>query len=309
MELRALRYFIEVVRQQSFTAAADKMHVTQPTISKMVKALEDEIGTQLLLRDARQMVLTDAGRVVWQRGQDVLAAQAQLQAELDDLATLGRGELTIGVPPMGGSLFTPTIAAFRQRYPKVELKLFEQGSRAIEAALMSGDLELGGVLQPVDPATIDVLPISHELLWLVAPKGSRWDGAHSVPLRDLAAEPFVFYGESLALNDVVSHACRAAGFEPQIMGRSAHWDVMAALVLAGVGVALLPAPYCRRLDGARFTCMPVCEPEITWDMAIGWKRNGYLSHAARAWLEVAKEEFGKPSSFLDDFVRPPGLAG
>ncbi|RQH06004.1 LysR family transcriptional regulator [Paraburkholderia dinghuensis] len=309
MELRALRYFIEVVRQQSFTAAADKMHVTQPTISKMVKSLEDEVGTQLIVRDARQMVLTDAGRVVWQRGQDVLAAQAQLQAELDDLATLGRGELTIGVPPMGGSLFTPAIATFRQRYPKIELKLFEQGSRAIEAALISGELELGGVLQPVDPATIDVLPISHELLWLVAPKGSRWDGETSVPLVDLAAEPFVFYGESLALNDVVSYACRTAGFVPQIVGRSAHWDVMAALVLAGVGIALLPAPYCRRLDAARFTCMPVSEPAIKWDMAIGWKRNGYLSHAARAWLEVAKEEFGKPSSFLDDFVRPPGLAG
>jgi len=309
MELRALRYFIEVVRQQSFTAAADKMHVTQPTISKMVKALEDEIGTPLLLRDARQMVLTDAGRIVWQRGQDVLAAQAQLQAELDDLAMLGRGELTIGVPPMGGSLFTPTIAAFRQRYPRVELKLFEHGSRAIEAALISGELELGGVLQPVDPATIDVLPISHELLWLVAQKGSRWDGAASVPLGDLAAEPFVFYGESLALNDVVLHACREAGFVPQIVGRSGHWDLMAALVLAGVGIALLPAPYCRRLDSARFTCLPVRDPDITWDMAIGWKRNGYLSHAARAWLEVAKENFGKPSSFLDDFVLPPGLGG
>jgi DNA-binding transcriptional LysR family regulator len=306
MELRALRYFIEVVRQQSFTAAAEKMHVTQPTISKMVKALEDETGAQLLLRDARQMVLTDAGRIVYQRGQAVLAAQAQLQAELDDLATLGRGELTIGVPPMGGSLFTPAIAAFRQRYPKIELKLFEQGSRAIEAALLSGELELGGVLQPVDEATIDVLPISHEVLWLVAQKGSRWDGATTVRLADLAAEPFVFYGESLALNDVVLHACREAGFAPQIVGRSGHWDLMAALVLAGIGIALLPAPYCRRLDAARFTCLPVGEPEITWDMAIGWKRNAYLSHAARAWLEVAKEEFGKPSTFLDDFVRAPG---
>lgn len=307
MELRALRYFIEVVRQQSFTAAAEQLHVTQPTISKMVKALEDETGTPLLLRDARQMVLTDAGRIVYQRGQDVLAAQAQLEAELADLATLGRGELTIGIPPMGGSLFTPAIAAFRARYPKIELKLFEHGGRAIEAALISGELELGGVLQPVDTATIDVLPISHEVLWLVAPKGSRWDGAASVPLADLAAEPFVFYGESLALNDVVLHACRAAGFVPQIVGRSGHWDLMAALVLAGVGIALLPAPYCRRLDAARFTCLPVSEPEIAWDMAIGWKRSAYLSHAARAWLEVAREEFGKPSSFLDDFVRPPGL--
>ncbi|NLP60929.1 LysR family transcriptional regulator [Paraburkholderia sacchari] len=307
MELRALRYFIEVVRQQSFTIAAEQLHVTQPTISKMVKTLEDETGTPLLLRDARQMVLTDAGRIVYQRGQDVLAAHARLQAELADLGTLGRGELTIGIPPMGGSLFTPAIAAFRQRYPKIELKLFEQGSRAIEAALISGELELGGVLLPVDPDQIDVLPMSHELLWLVAPRGSRWDGARGVPLAELAGEPFVFYGESLALNDVVLAACRTAGFTPQIVGRSGHWDLMAALVLAGVGIALLPAPYVRRLDAARFTCLPVTDPQIKWDMAIGWKRSGYLSHAARAWLGVAREEYGKPSTFLDDFVRPPGL--
>lgn len=303
MELRALRYFVEVVRQQSFTVAAEQMFVTQPTISKMVKALEDEVGSPLLLRDGRQMVLTDAGRIVFQRGQDVLAAHAQLQAELDDLDKLGRGELTIGIPPMGGALFTPAIAAFRQRYPKIDLKLFEQGSRGIETALISGELELGGVLQPVDPETIDVLPMSRQLLWLVARRGSRWDGASQVSLADLASEPFVFYGESLALNDVVLNACRTAGFTPAIVGRSAHWDFMAALVQAGVGIALLPEPYCRRLDAAQLACCPVVEPEIPWEMAIGWRRNGYLSHAARAWLDVARETLATQSG--DEFMPMP----
>lgn len=301
MELRALRYFVEVVRQQSFTVAAEQMFVTQPTISKMVKSLEDETGSPLLLRDGRQMVLTDAGRIVYQRGQDVLAAYAQLQAELHDLDKLGRGELTIGIPPMGGSLFTPAIAAFRQRHPKIELKLFEQGSKAIEAALISGELELGGVLQPVDDM-IDVLPMSRQVLWLVARQGSRWDELQEVPLADLASEPFVFYGESLALNDVVLTACRTAGFAPTIVGRSGHWDFMAALVLAGVGIALLPAPYCRRLDVAQFTCRPVVAPEIPWEMAIGWRRKGYLSHAARAWLEVARETL--PGLTTDNFTHP-----
>jgi DNA-binding transcriptional LysR family regulator len=267
----------------------------------MVKALEDETGSPLLLRDGRQMVLTDAGRIVYQRGQDVLAAYAQLQAELNDLDKLGRGELTIGIPPMGGSLFTPAIAAFRQRHPKIELKLFEQGSKAIEAALISGELELGGVLQPVDDM-IDVLPMSRQVLWLVARQGSRWDELREVPLADLASEPFVFYGESLALNDVVLTACRTAGFAPTIVGRSGHWDFMAALVLAGVGIALLPAPYCRRLDAAQFTCRPVVAPEIPWEMAIGWRRKGYLSHAARAWLEVARETL--PGLTTDNFTHP-----
>lgn len=309
MELRALRYFVEVVRQQSFTLAAEHMFVTQPTISKMVKALEEEIGAPLLLREGRQMVLTDEGRIVFQRGQDVLAAYAQLQAELDDVGTLGRGTLTIGIPPMGGSLFTPVIAAFRTRYPKVELKLFEQGSRAIEAALVAGELEFGGVLLPVDAQMFDVLPISQQLLWVVARHGSRFDGASEVRLPELASEPFVFYGESLALNDVVTRACRDAGFAPQIVSRSSHWDFMAALVHAGVGIALLPAPYCRRLDPAHFTCRPVVEPEIRWEMAIAWRKRVYLSHAARAWLDVARETLpGQPG---DDFVytRSDNVAG
>ncbi|HVE07203.1 MAG TPA: LysR substrate-binding domain-containing protein [Paraburkholderia sp.] len=305
MELRALRYFVEVVRQRSFTAAAEHLFVTQPTISKMVKSLEDEIGTPLLLRDGRQMVLTDAGRIVYQRGQDVLAAQAQLQAELNDLGTLGRGQLTIGIPPMGGALFTPAIAAFRQRYPKVEMKLIEQGSRAVESALLDGELELGGVLLPVDPETIDTLPMTCQRLWLVARAGSRWDAMEQVPLANLAQEAFVFYDQSLALNDIVLNACSSAGFAPTIISRSEHWDFMVALVLAGVGIALLPAPYCRRLDTAQFTCRPVVEPEILWEIAVGWRRNSYLSHAARAWLDVARETLRGQSG--DDFMNAPAL--
>ena len=95
-------------------------------------------------------------------------------------------------------------------------------------------------------------------------------------------------------------ACGEAGFAPQIVSRSSHWDFMAALVRAGVGIALLPAPYCRRLDPSQFTCRPVIEPEIRWEMAIAWRKTGYLSHAARAWLDVARETLpGQPG---DDFV-------
>jgi DNA-binding transcriptional LysR family regulator len=303
MELRSLRYFVEVVKQKSFTAAAAKMFVTQPTISKMVKSLEDEIGSPLLLRESRHMVLTDAGRIVYQRGLDVLAAYSQLEAELHDLGKLGRGTLTIGIPAMGGSLFTPAIAAFKKHYPKIDLKLFERGSKAIEAALIDGEMELGGVLLPVDLATFDVLPVSRQVLWLVAQKGSRWDAAAEVPLADLAKESFVFYGESLSLSEIVLGACDEAGFTPSIVSRSGHWDFMAALVQAGVGIALLPAPYCRRLDVNAFTCRRVVNPEIHWDMAVGWRRNGYLSNAARAWLEVVRRTI--PTNLGDDFLQAP----
>lgn len=289
MELRALRYFIEVVRQQSFTAAADHLYVTQPTVSKMIRTLEDQLGTPLLLREGRKLTLTDVGQVVYRRGQEVLSAYNGLEAELTDLGTLRQGELTVGIPMMGGSLFSPLIATFRQRHPGIELKLYEQGARAIESAIADGRLEIGGILEPAAAEVFDILPVTRQPLWLVAPPDSRWRKRQQVELSELSNEAFVMYGEGLALNDIVTTACRGAGFTPTVAGRSSHWDFIAAMVEAGVGVALLPASQCQRLDPHAVTLIADVKPEIPWALALAWRRHGYLSHAARAWLAIARE--------------------
>lgn len=111
----------------------------------------------------------------------------------------------------------------------------------IEAALTSGELELGGLLEPVDPGTFERLPMVRAPLWLVAPRESRWEDHATVPLADLARESFVFYAESLALHDAVLDACRQAGFTPSIVSRSGHWDFMAALVHAGSASRCCPS--------------------------------------------------------------------
>ena len=104
MDIRTLRYFVEVVRQQSFTRAAEKLFVTQPTISKMLKNLEDELNCTLLIRDGRKLLLTDTGRVVFERGLAILAEFRQLEAELGDINHLNKGLLRLGIPPMVGMM-------------------------------------------------------------------------------------------------------------------------------------------------------------------------------------------------------------
>ena len=96
MDLRALRYFIEVVRQNGFTRAAESLHVTQPTISKMVKALEDELGGPLLLREGRRVQLTDAGQVVYDRGLEILDQAKLLRQQVAEVDNITRGELSVG---------------------------------------------------------------------------------------------------------------------------------------------------------------------------------------------------------------------
>jgi len=294
MELRALRYFVEVVRRQSFTGAADALSVTQPTVSKLIQVLEDELGTALLVREdgqrKRQVVLTDAGRLVYSRAEEMLTTETSLREDLELLGDLKCGELTLGIPPLGATLLGPAIAAFHQQWPGVGIKLLESGSHAIEAALRSGELEVGIFLAPVTE-DLDFISICDHPMRLLAPRTSRWKGRKTVALAELAEEPFLLYGETFMLNAVIDRACNQAGFTPTIVCRSSQWDLLATLVDCGMGIALMPEPSCKDLDPRKFISLPVVDPEMRWNLVLAWRRTGYLSRTSRAWLQAAREHF------------------
>ncbi|WP_432723532.1 LysR substrate-binding domain-containing protein [Jeongeupia wiesaeckerbachi] len=291
MELRTLRAFAEVAHCASFTLAAEKLCVTQPTVSKLVRQLEDELGQTLLLRDGKRPRLTDAGSVVLGYAERLLADAAQLRAELDGLSGLACGELRIGVPSLGGRVFVALISEFKRHYPGVELKLFEDGAIAIEAALLAGELELGGLLHPVADPRYQTLTLVRDRLALIAPERSAWAHRPTVALAELADEPFILFTPGFALNDRIVSACAEAGFSPQVTGRSGQPGLIQAMVRGGIGIALLPT---SEIAASAPDGLAVCtlEAEIPWEIALAWPRDAYLSHAARAWLALAQARYG-----------------
>ncbi|RQO76397.1 LysR family transcriptional regulator [Aquitalea sp. FJL05] len=293
MDVRALRYFVEVVKRHSFTKAAEALFVTQPTISKMVKQLEEELGTPLIIREGRSFRLSDAGKVAFERGLDVLSAMSQLKHELSDLAGLSRGELVVGLPPMVGvAFFAPVVSTFRERYPGIELKMVEDGALAIENSVRCGELEIGVAVLPVDNSIFQQFAVVRDPLCLVAPAGSPWHGRSVVTLPDIADQDFVLYPEDFTLSSRISHAFHEMGKPLHIVGRSAHWDFIVELVTARLGVTLLPRSVVERLDRELYDVIPVSNPWLIWHLALIWQQGGYLSHAARAWIAVTQEVLG-----------------
>ncbi len=223
MEIRALRYFVEVVRQQSFTVASKALFVTQPTVSKMLRVLEEELDLQLLVRDQgsrkRRVIPTDAGQRVFAYAKEILACEASLKQDLEGLGELRTGKLTIGIPPVGATMLAPAISLFHRQWPGVELKFFESGSHGVEAALRADDVEIGVLLGPL-PDDFESLLISDRPLYLVAEKQSSWRHHKKVPLRELAGERFLLYAETFLLNEVIHQACRQVGFIPTVACRS-----------------------------------------------------------------------------------------
>lgn len=288
MDIRTLRYFVEVVRQQSFTRAAEKLFVTQPTISKMLKNLEDELNCTLLIRDGRKLLMTDTGQVVFDRGLAILDEFRQLEAELSDINHLNKGVLRLGIPPMVGMLMAGPISLFRQRYPGVELKISEGGGLTVQQAVMNGELDLAMTALPVEEESslTTRLLFSHPLCVLV-PRSGDWLEQTSVSPQQLAAHPLLIYNEDFALSRQLMQLFTRHHVKPRIAVRSGQWDFFAAMVQAGVGVAILPEPICRRLDEKTLRWLPL-ESDLRWQLGMIWREGVYLSHSAQAWLKCCE---------------------
>ena len=290
MDIRALRYFVELVREKSFTRASEKLFVTQPTISKMIRSMEEELGQPLLNREGHSFTLTDSGQVLFARGQLILAQMQQLEAELADLQSLQHGRLALGIPPMVGHVYADLIRAYRSRYPKVELTLVEYGGRRIEQAVLEGELDLAITMLPTrEEGVLSALELDCYPIQVVLPDLPRWRGDSEIRLADLQEEPFLLYTQAFTLSERLEQACQQAGFVPQVAARSSQWDFLTAMVRSGMGVAFLPEPICRRLTPDGLVLRPLL-PELSWRLGVIWPAKRYLSRTAEAWLALCREQ-------------------
>jgi DNA-binding transcriptional LysR family regulator len=289
MDLRTLQAFVEVVRTGGFSRAGAALHLAQPTVSKAVKSLEEDLGHPLLVREGRRVRLTDAGRVAFDRARAVLSSVRALEDEVAEVGAVRRGHLRLGIPPMvGAAVFPPVLGEFRAAYPGVTLELREVGAVSVEALVHAGEVEAGASLLPTDAEAFEAVPLLRDVLRAVVHPRSPLARRRKVELRELAGLPFVLYREDFALHGRILDACRREGFTPRIASESSQWDFMANMVAADVGVALLPSTMCRRIAGAHVKVLPLVRPELRWDIALVWRRGRYLPPAARAFVEVVR---------------------
>jgi DNA-binding transcriptional LysR family regulator len=295
MDVRALQYFVETVRHASFTQAAKALFVTQSTVSKMIRQLEEEAGTPLLIRDGHTARPTDTGRVMYQRGLQVLETMRQLSEELRQTTDLRRGELEVGIPPMINLLFTPVVKRFRERHPDIHLTLREGTGQAVEGLVASGELEVGATILPIAPdGGLIAQPFGSYPIWVIGPPDAPWAGKTSLPLSALRDARLLIPTDDFAITRRLRQAFADAGFQPGIAAQSAHWDFLVAMASAGLGVALLPEPLMQRMKTRGLSTAKLAKSGMQWEVGHIWQQSGYLSFAARAWLEVCDEVLGKP---------------
>ncbi|MDQ0298110.1 DNA-binding transcriptional LysR family regulator [Salibacterium salarium] len=289
MDIKQLQYFIEINRLKSFSRAAEHLFITQPTISKMIKNMEKEFNVSLFDRSKKQVVLTDAGKIILEQAQIIHKAFKDLELQLEDLSELNQGHIRIGLPPMVGSSFFPMIIGhFREQYPAITIELMENGSNKIAEDVEDGTLDIGVVVLPTNEEMFDYFSFVTEDIKLVVHADHSLLEKKRITLEDLKEEHFMVLNSDFALRNRIMSACNHEGFEPFIVFESSQWDLLGKMAASKLGVTLLPESICKELKGD-LKILSIDHPEMYWKLAVIWRKDSYLSHAANEWLRFAKE--------------------
>lgn len=294
MDIRQLRYFIEVAKYMSFTKAAEQINVSQPSLSKTIKNLEDELGTSLFDRTTQKMNLTDTGKIAFEQAQEVMKLMDNFSSEISDVMHIKRGKIIIGIPPVIGSLFFPKLVGdFQSMYPEIEVEVIEEGAKKIEKLVEDGSIDIGVSLLPNNEDLFEVYPFASRELKLIVDGKHPLASSRQIPLTDLKDERFIFFKKDFALHDRIFTACVEAGFEPLIAFESSQWDFISEMVANRLGIAILPETLCEKLDPNRIKTISIVEPTILWSLSLIWRKDKYLSYLTKEFIRFFRTSFSE----------------
>ena len=286
-----LVYLVEVVKEQSFTKAAEKLYVSQSTLSKSVKALETELDVEIIKRNSKNFALTEAGEEVYAYARRILnfdeSETDALKKQLHDKA----GCLRIGIPPTAGpAYFYSRVYAFRKVYPDVRLELEETPSTQLVEKLDSGKIDIGTVLEPYENDHFIKIPVYESQIGICLSRDHPLASRKSVRLKELEEEPFLMMTPDYMFRAIVDNYCREAGFEPRVVFESSQWDLLYHMAASGFGIAFLPVWMGETWDKPEVRMLPVEDPRMPWVLSLCYLKNRHLTEPMRNFLSICQKE-------------------
>ena len=287
MEIRSLRYFLAVAREENITHAAESLHISQPSLSKQLMELEQEVGKQLLVRGKRKITLTEEGVLLRKRADEILTLLEKTERELNaDSMQIG-GEVSIGGDP------TPSVlnaaAAIRRTFPEIRFRFYSSDATDVTERLDHGSLDLAVLLEPVDTTKYEYLSLPDSGRWgLLLPESSALTGKSGVAREDLLGIPLILH-QRIGLQQEIAHWAQT---EVEQLHIAATYNIVngdpAAFVQSGLGYLLTTDDHLpKQLDAG--LCFRPLFPALALRYALVWKRYTVFSKAAETFLRAFRE--------------------
>ena len=285
MDIRVLRYFLTVAREENITRAAESLHITQPSLSKQLMELEQELGKQLLVRGKRKLTLTDDGVLLRKRAEEIVALLEKTEQELSADTALG-GKISIGGLP--GKRVLQAAAELRAEHPDVSFDFYSGDACEIIERLDHGSLDFAVLLEPVDGVKYDYVSLGERARWgLIMPDNCELAMKPAIKREDLCSVPLILH-KRIGLQRTIEHWAQT---DLDHMNVAATYNVLngdpAALVRSGLGYVLITDDHLPGQLGSGL-CFRRLEPPLESSHALIRKRHAVLTKPAEAFLEKVK---------------------
>ncbi|OXS54517.1 LysR family transcriptional regulator [Cohnella sp. CIP 111063] len=289
MEIRQLHYFMAVCEEMHFTKAAEKIGISQPTLSQQIRALEDELNTPLFDRLGKRIALTEAGAMLLQYSSQIVRDLQNAKDSIDDLRTAQRGTLRIGVLPSDLDYrITGLLTEFHRRFPGIKLQVF--ASVDILQLVLNNQIDIGidigSSLGDYTDERLVRIPLCKEDYVLVVSDGHPLRGRKEpIRLDELRTLPTIMYPEGYIGRDLVERFTRRRGFTLNTTLETTSATSVLSLVKETAGATVQPYPLIRQINDPGLHCIPIAEETPYRSLEILYRSDRYLGQAAKAFME------------------------
>lgn len=289
MNLRALQYLVTLADLRHFSKAAERCHVSQPTLSTQIRKLEEELDVQLVERSPRRVMLTEVGEEVVERARALLAEAGAIK----DIARRSRdphsGTLRLGIFPTLAPYYLPhVIPQIRRRFPRLTLRLFEEKTADVITMLVQGRLDAGLLALPVDVDQLVARPLFEEPFVLALHEQHALASRPSISMGELRDQELLLLEDGHCLRDQALEVCRLVGAHEKLDFHATSMETLRQMVAAGTGITLMPVlaikPPVAHTDN--LVTRPFSEAPPTRRIALVWRKSSALAGFLEELAEV-----------------------
>lgn len=294
MDLRQIRYFLTVAEESNITRAAEKLHLSQPPLSRALMELEEELGCKLMIRGKRHITLTPEGLALKRRGEQLLALTDMTRAEISEMRKGMSGTLYLGhVDSNGPSLAAEWIREFRKDYPNVTYNLWCGTVDDLTDRMRSGLLDLAITMSPLNSDFLDGIKVFSENWVAIIPSNHplAMTGRDTIKIRELAGNDLIISSRR-SREEEIRKWFSGIDEDPHFSVKTAHSSNAAKLVERGIGIALFPASVAKNIPAGTDVIIKEIDPAVKVDYLLSWDREHLPNALAQKFIDYVREMTG-----------------
>lgn len=294
MDIKQLRYFIALAEERQVTAAAQRLHMSQPPLSQQLQAMENELGVLLFERKGRRLELTAAGQMLYGHALSITRLLEKAKVEVQESASGVRGKLSIGINTLSNEQLCDVLSSFSNSYPDVTFKIQQNETKTLIQLVKDKIIDLAIVRLPISLDDFEYKMLADEPLYFVTGKSSSDDTEnHRASVRPaisydrIAEQPLILPSiEGFGLYQMIVEQFYARGLSPRIVGECSDIGLLIDLISKGFGASILPITTLHRYRGERIATYSIEGVRDTSSSALIWLKHSYISKAARQFIQL-----------------------